>query len=62
MIPIEVKAVSTGSLKSLRTFLKEKKIDLGVRISDLHLKREKNILSIPFYLISELDRLCFECR
>lgn len=60
IIPIEVKAGSTGSLKSLHMFLKEKKIPLGVRVSDLPLKIEKNILNIPFYLLCELDRLYFE--
>lgn len=60
IIPIEVKSVITGSLKSLQVFLSEKKIDTGIRISDLPLKKEKNILSIPFYLISQLERLYFE--
>lgn len=60
IIPIEVKSGITGSLKSLHFFLKEKNLDLGVRISDLPLKKEKNILSIPFYLISQLEKLYFE--
>lgn len=57
IIPLEVKAGSTGSLKSLHIFLKEKHLDIGIRVSDLPLKKEKDILTIPFYLLSQLDRL-----
>lgn len=57
IIPIEVKAGVTGSLRSLQVFLNEKNLDLGVRISQRPLHLEKRVLSIPFYLISELERL-----
>ncbi len=57
IIPIEVKAGGTGRLKSLHLFLQEKNLPLGVRISELPLKLEKNILSVPLYLIGELPRL-----
>jgi predicted AAA+ superfamily ATPase len=57
IIPIEVKAGKTGRLKSLQVFLQEKKLPLGVRISQQSLSYEKNILSIPFYMIAELERL-----
>jgi predicted AAA+ superfamily ATPase len=60
IIPIEVKAGSTGSLKSLHYFMQQKNIPYGIRISDLPLKKDKNILSIPFYLISELERIYLE--
>lgn len=60
IIPIEVKAGSTGSLKSLHYFIQQKNIPCGIRISDTPLKLEKNILSIPFYLISELERIYCE--
>lgn len=70
IIPIEVKSGKTGSLKSLHQFSVEKKTDLAVRICSepLCLQDAKgtlstqepynyNLLSVPFYLIEELDRL-----
>lgn len=55
--PIEVKAGKTGTLKSLHLLMKEKKLPIGVRISTQKLQKNENILSIPFYLISQLNRL-----
>ncbi|MBS0349649.1 MAG: ATP-binding protein [Proteobacteria bacterium] len=57
IVPIEVKSGNKGQRKSLQIFLAEKKIPLAVRISQLPLHLHQNILSIPFYLISELKRL-----
>jgi uncharacterized protein len=57
IVPIEVKAGATGTLKSLKMFLSERKLSLGVRVSELPLSLNQNILSIPFYLIEELPRL-----
>ncbi len=57
IIPIEVKAGATGRLKSLHLFLEEKKLSTGVRISTLPLRRENSILTVPFYMISQLGRL-----
>jgi len=70
VIPIEVKAGSTGGLKSLHVFMALKKLSLAVRInSDLPHKTsvsvkdhegkliEYELLSVPFYLIEELHRL-----
>jgi hypothetical protein len=56
IIPIEVKAGSTGSFRSLQFFLKEKKGDLGIRISTALPSLKNKILSLPFYLISEIER------
>ncbi|MCB1119289.1 MAG: AAA family ATPase, partial [Chlamydiia bacterium] len=55
--PIEVKAGAAGHLKSLKQFLELKKIPLGIRIYDGPLHLNDSILSIPFYLISQLMRL-----
>lgn len=60
IVPIEVKARAIGSLRSLKIFLSEKKISLGVRISEAPLSLYENILSIPFYLIEEFPRLVKE--
>ena len=57
IIPIEVKAGATGTLKSLRILMEEKKLPLGVRISQHKLGLDKSVLSIPLYMISELNRL-----
>lgn len=70
VIPIEVKAGSTGSLKSLHLFMKLKKLAFAVRInSDLPsltpvqvkdhegTQIEYKLLSIPFYLVGQLHRL-----
>lgn len=70
IIPIEVKAGSTGSLKSLHLFMGMKKLPLALRINaDLPTKTNINVkdfkgdvvnyelISLPFYLIGQLHRL-----
>jgi predicted AAA+ superfamily ATPase len=57
IVPIEVKSGATGRLKSIRIFMEEKKITLGVRISEAPLSFQDGLLSVPFYLISELPRI-----
>lgn len=61
IIPIEVKAGSTGMLRSLRAFLNtQTRSTLGVRISGLPLSLHDGILSVPFYLTSKLQKLISE--
>ncbi|OGV50852.1 MAG: hypothetical protein A3F46_02480 [Legionellales bacterium RIFCSPHIGHO2_12_FULL_42_9] len=57
IIPIEVKAGSTGQLKSLHLLMKEKNMDLGIRVSQHQLSFDGKILSVPFYMVSEIPRL-----
>lgn len=57
IVPIEVKAGKTGRLRSLHQFMQEKNTHIGVRVSQQPLELEKGILSIPFYLVSQLGRL-----
>ena len=57
IVPCEVKAGKTGTLRSLHSFLAQKKAPLGVRISEHPLALEGNILSVPFYLIGSLEKL-----
>ncbi len=70
VIPLEVKAGSTGTLKSLQQFMIEKKKAVAVRINSdfpslctVNTKDhagtnfEYKLLSIPFYLIGQLHRL-----
>ena len=60
IVPIEVKAGSIGSLKSLKIFLKEKNIPIGIRVSESICSFNNQVLSIPFYLIEEIPRLMKE--
>ncbi len=57
IFPIEVKAGTLGKLKSLRLFIEEKHSPFGIKISNSPLHFEHGILSIPFYLISQIPRL-----
>jgi predicted AAA+ superfamily ATPase len=70
VIPIEVKAGSTGSLKSLHLFMQLKKSSIAMRINSdypsktaINIKDSKGnpfqytLLSIPFYLIGQIHRL-----
>ncbi len=73
IIPVEVKAGKTGRLKSLHQFVKEKGVDLSVRINlakpsvfqeSIRVPGgqsvEFNLLSIPFYLVGQVRRLAQE--
>ncbi len=70
IVPIEVKAGASGTLKSLHYFLREKKLHFGVKFSSLPPKitEEKaklvtgelcnyKLLSLPLYMVEELPRL-----
>lgn len=57
IIPLEVKAGTTGSLKSLAQFLEEKQQPFGVRFSLHPLSFHNRVLSVPLYMIRQLPRL-----
>jgi len=57
ILPVEVKAGKTGTLKSLKIFLKEKKAKFGVRISKEKLSYYEQVLSVPLYMIEQIPRL-----
>ncbi|MCH9643376.1 MAG: ATP-binding protein [Gammaproteobacteria bacterium] len=57
IIPIEVKAGATGRLKSLHMFRETYQSPFGIRISSDTFGLHKDVLSIPFYLVTELERL-----
>ncbi|HHU0099036.1 TPA: DUF4143 domain-containing protein, partial [Legionella pneumophila] len=70
VIPIEVKAGSTGSLKSLHFFMGLKKYPFALRINsdypnitnvdvkdNLGNPVKYNLISIPFYLVRQIHRL-----
>lgn len=54
IIPIEVKSGTQGAMQSIREFMKEKKLSLGVRTSLENLCRYENIDVYPLYAISNL--------
>jgi predicted AAA+ superfamily ATPase len=67
IIPIEVKAGTTGSLKSLHYFMSQKKLDLAVRVNsdypssvNIDVKSTSGeavkykLLSLPFYLLGQV--------
>lgn len=62
IVPIEVKSGKSGRLRSLQLFMQEQ-IDnklvfhYGIKISQDNFHKEKTVLSLPFYMISELERL-----
>jgi hypothetical protein len=60
IIPVEVKAGTTGTLRSMHSFMKQKQSRLGIRIAEHPLSFRDNLLSVPFYLINSLDQLVQE--
>jgi predicted AAA+ superfamily ATPase len=67
VIPLEVKAGSTGSLKSLHLFMELKKLPLAVRVNadfpsktSVQMGTDYILLSLPFYLVGQLHRLLTE--
>ncbi len=58
--PIEVKAGKLGKLKSMVQYRHEHQCPFGIRISPLPLSLEQEVLSVPLYMISELDRIVQE--
>lgn len=57
IFPIEVKAGKTGTLKSLKLFLKEKSALFGIRISHNKLGYQDKVFSLPPYMIEQLARI-----
>jgi len=69
-VPVEVKAGKSGTLKSLRLFLKEKPSDIAIRfntdlpswMADEHIladgsKKSYQLLSLPLYMAGQARRL-----
>lgn len=57
IVPIEVKASTSGSLHSMRVFLQEKGVKMGIRVSAEPLSRLSDTLIVPLYGMGELRRL-----
>lgn len=59
IVPIEVKAGKDGRLKSLKRFMSEKKSKVGVIFSQSPLEKKEDIINIPFYLISQTQKILY---
>ena len=57
ILPVEVKAGKTGTLKSLKLFLQEHNSPLGIRFSQQELSFHDKILSIPIYAVSQMPKI-----
>jgi uncharacterized protein len=57
IMPVEVKAGTTGTLKSLKVFLSEKNCPFGIRFSLHPLSYADSVLSIPLYAVEALPGL-----
>lgn len=57
IIPIEVKAGPTGRLRSINVFLKEKNCPLGIRVCSALPQKAQPVSTLPFYLLSQMQRL-----
>ncbi len=54
IVPLEVKAGTKGSMQSMYLFLKEKKLQQGVRISYENFSRMEQISILPIYAVQNL--------
>ena len=57
VLPIEVKAGKTGTLRSMHIFLEQYSLSAGVRISQHYFNRTLPIISFPFYAIKRIPHL-----
>ncbi len=57
ILPVEVKAGKTGTLKSLKLFIEEKKSLFGVRFSQEKLSLHDKVLTLPLYTAEQMKRL-----
>lgn len=67
VIPIEVKAGKSGTLKSMHLFMEEKRLFFGVKFSSQLPSTTLNdegqgILALPLYIVGQLSRLLGEMR
>jgi predicted AAA+ superfamily ATPase len=56
VLPVEVKSGKQGKMKSLRFFLEERNLELGVRLSLDNISEYDKIWTLPIYLAGELIR------
>jgi uncharacterized protein len=59
LVPIEVKAGEGGRMKSLKVFMNDHSLKLGVKVSMERLSLNNGVLNIPFYALSSILRIIF---
>ena len=62
ILPVEVKAGKTGTLKSLRIFIEEKHSPFGIRFSQENLSFYDKVLTLPLYMAEHMQRLAKEIK
>ncbi|MFH1664924.1 MAG: AAA family ATPase [Candidatus Omnitrophota bacterium] len=62
ILPVEVKAGKTGTLKSLKLFIEEKKSLFGIRFSQEKLSLYDKVLTLPLYMAEQMGRLVREAE
>lgn len=64
VIPVEIKAGTTGSLKSLQVFVAEKKVPVALRFNTMQpsslQQKTVTIITLPLYLVGQTQRLLAE--
>ncbi|MFH0791447.1 MAG: hypothetical protein V2A64_07445 [Candidatus Omnitrophota bacterium] len=60
ILPVEVKTGKTGTLRSLKLFIEEKKSLFGVRFSQEKLSLYDKVLTLPLYMTEQMKRLAQE--
>ncbi|MBN2107860.1 MAG: DUF4143 domain-containing protein [Deltaproteobacteria bacterium] len=57
VLPLEVKAGKSGTLRSMPLFLKQYAAPWGIKVSQANLQFEKPVLSVPLYALENLQSL-----
>jgi predicted AAA+ superfamily ATPase len=57
ILPLEVKSGEKGSMQSLFIFLKDKKLDTGIRISQENFGQYDNITVFPLYAVKNIVKI-----
>ncbi|RLB74128.1 MAG: AAA family ATPase [Deltaproteobacteria bacterium] len=64
VVPVEVKAGATGSLKSLQVFIAEKKVPVALRFNTMQpsclRQKTAELITLPLYLVGQTKRLLAE--
>ncbi|MBU4479335.1 MAG: AAA family ATPase [Candidatus Omnitrophica bacterium] len=62
ILPVEVKAGKTGTLKSLKLFIEEKDVSFGIRFSQEKLSLYDKVLTLPLYMAEQMRKLAQEAN
>ncbi len=57
ILPVEVKAGKTGTLKSMHLFFKKNNLSIGVKISQHSFNNTLPVISLPFYAIKNIQKI-----